>query len=203
MTNQQILEKAIAKAIEGGYPNESAVRPVVGYENRYWVDADGVVIGKRGVIIQYLDRKGYFRVTLNKKVDTAWKSQLCQVHRLIAKAFIPNPHNKPQVNHKNGKRADNKLHNLEWVTAQENVQDGFNRGRVTWNKYMKSVNTMTLEDLARQLPRLQAESKALWGDEDTTRFTDHNGTRMLKQYELHLIDMVIDDDPIKYLGDNI
>lgn len=50
------------------------------------------------------------------------------VHRLVATAFIPNPLNLPQVNHKNADRLDNRAVNLEWVTRQENMKHGSRLG---------------------------------------------------------------------------
>lgn len=62
-------------------------------------------------------KSGYLIASLHKEGKT--KSVL--LHRLIAKAFIPNPNNLPQVNHKDGNKQNNMIDNLEWVSAQDNI----------------------------------------------------------------------------------
>jgi len=57
---------------------------------------------------------GYFRVRINNN----WFS----IHRLVAMAFIPNPENKPQVNHKDENKLNNIVSNLDWVTHRENIE---------------------------------------------------------------------------------
>ena len=103
-------------------------RPVSGYEGEYAISADGRVWSFRRKIVLRPEEvyNGYLRVTLcvNKEIKHF------RVHRLVADAFIPNPDNKPQVNHINGNRKDNRVENLEWATAVENVRDSIKRNRI-------------------------------------------------------------------------
>ena len=63
------------------------------------------------------------------------KSAKKRVHRLIALAFIPNPNNKSEVNHKNGDVTDFSIENLEWVTRSENLKHSYDElGRTHYNK---------------------------------------------------------------------
>lgn len=93
--------------------------PVLGYENLYSVSNYGRVYSiKRHKCLKPCEHwRGYLRVGLIKEGQLSFK----RIHRLVAEAFLPNPQNKPQVNHINEDKHDNRLSNLEWCTCQENI----------------------------------------------------------------------------------
>ena len=71
-----------------------------------------------------IDKCGYKMVSLKKQ--GVMRGML--IHRLVAEAFIPNPENKPCINHINGDKLDNRVENLEWCTHAENIRHSYNTG---------------------------------------------------------------------------
>ena len=70
---------------------------------------------------------GYLMVSLYKNGKKYNKS----IHRLVAEHFIPNPENRPEVNHRNAVKTDNRLENLEWSTRLENMKHAFEAGIIS------------------------------------------------------------------------
>lgn len=125
---------------------EEIWRDITGYEGIYQVSNLGRVkslarIIKRGKIEQHrkqkiltpsLCRGGYLSAIISNEAI----SKRIKIHRLVAQAFIPNPDNKPQVNHINGVKTDNKMENLEWMTCKENIIHSIRNG-MHYNKKIK------------------------------------------------------------------
>lgn len=86
--------------------------------------------------------KGYPQHILINENSDKWTRM---IHLIVAEHFIPNPENKPQVNHKNGIKTDNRVENLEWVTAKENSQHAYETGLTKAifgdNHYQAKINS--------------------------------------------------------------
>lgn len=72
----------------------------------------------------FISREGYGYVQLYEND----KRTVCAIHRLVATAFIPNPDNKPMVNHLDGNKLNNNVYNLEWCTCSENHRHAWDTG---------------------------------------------------------------------------
>ena len=109
-------------------------KDVKNYEGYYIVSSmgkvkslDRIVLGKNGASYfrsgklksSVTNKWGYLQVLLSKNN----KQKLCLIHRLVAEAFIPNPENKPHIDHINTDKKDNRVGNLRWCTRSENMNN--------------------------------------------------------------------------------
>ena len=94
---------------------------------------------------QFTNNMGYKTVCLTKEGKRYWRL----IHRLVAKAFIPNPECKPHINHMDLNPKNNHINNLEWVTPSENIQHAYdNNARITKIK-------------SKDIPKIRADNRSL------------------------------------------
>lgn len=105
-------------------PNE-IIKPIKECEGYFISNLGNVYSNKSGELKKlkpHLDSNGHY---LNIILSVHGKRVYCLVHRLVANAFIPNPTNLPEVNHKDKNKQNNKVSNLEWCTRKENLEDSY------------------------------------------------------------------------------
>lgn len=105
--------------------------------NHFAKNGNGTRIVRGRILKLIYDKDGYYMVSLRQNAIRYPK----KVHRLVAEAFIQNPENKPQINHKNCIKTDNRVSNLEWVTHSENMLHSYKNGLMdnVLNKKRKAV----------------------------------------------------------------
>lgn len=150
---------------------------VVGYNGLYQVSNFGRVrrsspgprtyIGK--ILRPATSKKGYHNVHLHKNK----KGKSFKVSRLVAQAFIPNPANKPQVNHKNGIKNDDRSCNLEWVTNKENCIHrgkvlGLNKGELNPNAKLKEKEVVKIKKMLKAGKCLIKDIAKIYNVDETT-----------------------------------
>lgn len=125
------MEKEIWKEIKGFGGNYSVSSEGI-------VRSNGLLKGKNSkvrILKTEMSKKGYLRVGLTK--DGKQKKYL--VHRLVAIAFLDNPNNLPDVNHKNECKTDNRLINLEWMSRRDNMNYGDRTKKAVTTRFLNNI----------------------------------------------------------------
>ena len=140
---------------------------IEGWEERYEISDSGEVRSwyygiKKLEVPRMLklkkDKYGYLVVSLHKK-DI---KKCYTVHRLVAKAFIPNPESLPQINHVDGNKENNSVFNLEWCTSRDNMRHAFERGLISKQKQSLAQKKRYESETERNKSKTRFKSK--WSD---------------------------------------
>lgn len=139
----------------------------------FYVNEDGEVYSMSGKEKNFVKREHHYNadgyLTVSAYNPTTKKTRSIAVHIIVAKAFVPNPENKAEVNHKDFNRTNPKASNLEWMSHKENVQYSRKAGR-----YPAQVGEKNSNFGNRKLSKIYAENKEL-SKEKQSRPLGQNG----------------------------
>ena len=132
-------------------------KAVKGYDGKYLVSTEGRIYStkRKRHLNPYISNRGYLHVDLciNGKKESK------KLHRLVADAFVPNPEDKPDVNHLDGNKTNCQVHNLEWCTKSENLRHAYQIGLRTPNWKAVSVFDIDGEYLCSFRSMKEAEER--------------------------------------------
>ena len=130
------------------------IEPLEGFDQQYIIDESGNIYRK---LTPNESIQGYQRLGLRTKGKRKWFN----VHRLVAQTFIPNPDNKPFVNHIDGNKSNNHVENLEWCNQSENMIHAFKTGLKS-PSHPKPVKQYTLGgEFIKEYPSREEASRSV------------------------------------------
>lgn len=127
------------------------------------VHSNGKVFSNGKELNQLDNGAGYLAVIVARKKTSSGKigPKLEYVHRLVAKAFIPNPDNLPQVNHKDFDKSNNDVSNLEWISRADNIQHSHDNGKMQKRYDVGPVTILTVEQVKECYTRVVRDGEGV------------------------------------------
>lgn len=148
-------------------------KQIKGYE-AYLISDTGVVrsLKKGSVIKPVKTNSGYLRVMLYNQFGRRWRS----IHRLVAENFMGNPSSLPQVHHKDEDKTNNRISNLEWVSAKRNTNEGTRNKRISEAK-KRPIELWNGNGVSIIFPCVDEAKKAGFGHADAVARGERKSTK--------------------------
>lgn len=133
-------------------------KDISGYEGRYLISDTGEVASVINPLMttfmkpNKLSNAGYYIVSLSSGI-TGVRHKTFGIHRLVAMAFLDNPNNKRDVNHKNSNKTDNRLVNLEWTSRSENMLHAVKAGKFQGRKRINNTPRTPKKPFYSRIPK--------------------------------------------------